>query len=172
MRPDTSRLLVVMRHAKAESYAENDRERHLTDRGRAAAAEAGRHLAELGVVPDHAVVSAAVRTVETWEEVRRASGSTAQPDITEAVYAASPGSILETLRLVPAGARTVLFVGHNPSAGALVHLLDDQEGDPALVAEMLQGFPTAALAVFELPGEWEELDEGSARLTHVRVGRG
>jgi phosphohistidine phosphatase len=53
-----------------------------------------------------------------------------------------------------------------------VHLLDDQEGDPALLAGMLQGFPTAALAVFELPGSWAELREGGARLTHFHVGQG
>ncbi len=169
---DNSRVLVVMRHAKAEGYAENDRDRHLTERGRADAAAAGRHLAEHGVVPDHALVSAAVRAVETWEEVRRASGSEAQPDVSEAMYAASPGSALATLRLVPPEARTVILVGHNPTAGALVHLLDDQEGDPALVAGMLEGFPTSALAVFELPGEWEELAEATARLTHFHVGRG
>jgi phosphohistidine phosphatase len=161
-----------MRHAKAEGYAEEDRDRHLTERGRADAADAGRHLAEVGLVPDHALVSAAVRAVETWQEVRRASGSQADADVSEPMYAASPRSVLESLGLVPAESRTVIFVGHNPTTGALVHLLDDQEGDPALLAGMLQGFPTAALAVFRVSGEWDQLAEGTGRLTHFHVGRG
>jgi phosphohistidine phosphatase len=168
----TGRTLVVVRHAKAETYAAADRDRALTERGHADAADAGRHLAELGLVPDHAVVSSAVRAVETWEEVRRASGSQAEADVSETLYNASPDAALEVLRLVPGDVQVLAFVGHNPCAASLVHLLDDQEGDPALLEGLLEGFPPSAVAVFAVPGEWAQLDEATARLTHLHVGHG
>ena len=92
-----SRTIIVMRHAKAEQGGPSDFERQLTDRGMADAAAAGTWLAERGVVPDHALVSAAVRTQQTWEAladggrlgpggrpgrraVRRRAGERARPD--------------------------------------------------------------------------------------------
>src|SRR5688572_15681351 len=49
--PDVSpdaRLLVLMRHAKAEAWGQSDFDRRLTERGRADAEAAGRWLAERG----------------------------------------------------------------------------------------------------------------------------
>lgn len=165
-----TRTLLVMRHAKAEPYAEEDRYRRLTDRGRDDARDAGRHLADRGLVPDHALVSSALRAQETWAAVREGAGCPVEAELLEELYAATPGSALEWLQVVPDDRRALLMVGHNPTAGELVHLLDDGEGDPALLGGMLQGFPPAAVAVFELPGAWAELREGGARLTHFYVG--
>jgi phosphohistidine phosphatase len=58
----------------------------------------------------------------------------------------------------------VIFIGHNPPAAYLVHLLDDGEGDPEAVGGMLRGFPPGALVVFEVPGCWSELSPESARV--------
>src|SRR3712207_9330132 len=63
--------------------------RSLTDRGRADAAAAGRFLASVGVIPDYALVSDAVRTRETWEALREGAGATAREEVSEAMYAAS-----------------------------------------------------------------------------------
>ena len=43
------RRLIVMRHAKAENFADTDHERTLTDRGRADAEAAGARLREDGL---------------------------------------------------------------------------------------------------------------------------
>ena len=58
-----------MRHAKAEPFGNDDHGRQLTDRGRRDAIEAGVWLAQHDLVPDHALVSSAARTVATWEGV-------------------------------------------------------------------------------------------------------
>ena len=58
----TSRRLILMRHAKAEPFASTDRERALTARGRKDALEAGAYLASTSTVPDHTVISSALRT--------------------------------------------------------------------------------------------------------------
>jgi len=161
-----------MRHAKAEPYAEEDHERTLTERGRAEAADAGRYLASVGVVPDHALVSDAARARATWEAVREACGASAGEDVSRAMYGASTNDVLEAIRSLPEDVRTVIYVGHNPTAGMLANLLTDGEGDPDVVRGVLEGFPTAAVAVFSLPGDWADLEEAGARITHFHGGRG
>ena len=161
-----------MRHAKAEAFAATDHERALTGRGRKDATDAGRFLAAAALVPDHAVVSSADRAVATWRAVAEGSGSTAEASVDDSVYTGSPDVVLDALRLVPERAERVLFVGHNPTAATLAHLLDDGHGDPGAVARLLEGFPAAALAVFEVPGPWSGMGEETGRLVDFHVGRG
>jgi phosphohistidine phosphatase len=153
-----------MRHAKAEPFAPTDHARVLTERGRADAADAGRHLKESAVVPDYAVVSSAERTKMTWAEVARACGSTARTVVDKGVYAGGPDVVLETLRVVPADTGTLIFIGHNPTSAYLCHLLDDGEGAPEAISGMLRGFPTSALVVFEITVPWEELGPETGRV--------
>lgn len=160
-----------MRHGRAEPYAASDFARALTARGRLEASAVGRYLVAAGMVPDHAVVSSATRATATWDEVRAASGSTAGAEVDRTLYGAEAEAILEALRLVPEAARTVLFVGHNPGVMHLASVLDGGDGDPDAVRGLLEGFPTAALAAFEVTGSWADLTAGSARLTHYHVGR-
>ena len=70
-----------MRHGKAEQAGRTDFERELADRGRHDAEDTGAWLARQGFVPDHALVSAARRTIGTWESVasRRRLGRRAAP---------------------------------------------------------------------------------------------
>ena len=164
------RRLVLMRHAKAEPYASTDHDRPLTATGRRQAAEAGAFLAAVGAVPTHALVSGALRTQETWAEVRAASGSSAEAEVSEAAYGAEPETILTLLRELPAEAETVLFLGHNPAVWQLAGVLDGGNGDPALVQTVFTGFPPSSTAVFEVAGGWETLTEGSARLVGLHPG--
>jgi phosphohistidine phosphatase len=168
---EATRRLVVLRHAKAEPFAATDHERRLTDRGRESAQEVGRYLRESGLLPDYALVSSAVRTRETWEAVAEAAGATgARVSYDDAVFTGSPDVVLEALHGVPPEFSTVVFVGHNPTAAYLCHLLDDGEGDPTAVSGLLQGFPPAALAVLEVGVAWADLAAESGRLVGYHVG--
>ena len=164
--------LVVMRHAKAEPYADSDSARRLTARGHEDAAAAGSRLADLGVVPDHALVSAAVRTRETWDEVRKSSGSAASEEFSEELYAASPGAVIELIREVSDEVGTCLYLGHNPTAAHVAAQLDDGDADPEVLRGLLAGFATSAFAVFDVPGAWGDLAQGGARLIEFYPGRG
>src|SRR5689334_12751435 len=155
------RCLIVMRHAKAEPFASSDHARTLTDRGLASARDAGAHLRDTKVSPDHAVVSSAVRTRQTWEAVVEVAGFTGSAEVA-----------LEVLQAVPEDARSVMFVGHNPTAAFLCHYLDDGEGDPAAVSAMLRGFPPGAVALLELSVRWSELGSETGRVTDFYVGQG
>jgi phosphohistidine phosphatase len=166
-----SRRLVVVRHAKAEQSGGTDHARQLIDRGRADAEAAGQWLASQGVVPDHALVSAAPRARETWEALASGAGWSVEPDLDEGLYSAGPDTALDLLRRTPPDARVVVVVGHNPTMAHVAQLLDDGEGDPAASNAMVSGFPTSAVAVFEYDGAWADLDLTSARLA-FHVGRG
>jgi phosphohistidine phosphatase len=159
------RQLIVMRHGKAEPFAATDHARALTDRGHADAAAAGTWLAARRLVPDHALVSTAVRARETWHDVARTSGAEVEPSFDEGLYQGGVDAALESLQAAPEGARTVLVVGHNPTAAYVAHMLDDGEGDDEAIGGMLRGFPPGAAVVFDLEVAWTELAAEVGRVT-------
>jgi phosphohistidine phosphatase len=167
------RRLIVMRHAKAEPFAASDHARPLTDRGQASARDAGAHLREVDALPDYALVSSALRTRQTWDAVIEAAGLTDVPvSFDDAVFTGSPDVVLEVLRAAPAEASTVIFVGHNPTAAFLCHLLDDGEGDADKMSELFAGFPPGATALLDVRVPWAELGAETASVTGFYVGQG
>ncbi len=164
------RVLVIMRHAKAEAFAAEDHRRRLTDRGVREAEAAGRWLRERDLVPTHALVSSATRAVETWTHLASAAGTDLAPDLSDAVYSAGPDNVLDLLRAVPGGSEVVVYVGHNPTAASLAHLLDDGDPDPEAFRSMTAGFPTSAMAVLDVHVAWPDLDAGTARLAGFHAG--
>lgn len=160
-----------MRHAKAESWGESDAERRLSEQGTADAAAAGRWLAEQGFVPEHALVSSASRTQDTWDALAGGAGWSTTPTFDDGLYSAGPDTALDLMRETPADARTLIVIGHNPTVAFLAQMLDDGEGDPAASADMAGGYPTCALTVLAFTGDWSELDMASASVTAFHVGR-
>ncbi|RLV48822.1 histidine phosphatase family protein [Nocardioides mangrovicus] len=159
------RTLVLMRHAKAEALAAEDHARPLAERGHRDAAAAGAWLAEQEAVPTHALVSSATRTRETWQEVRSASGSSAEADLDDGLYSAGPDTALDLVRAAEASASVLAVVGHNPTMAYLAQaLVDVAASDVTAFASLAQDFPTCATAVFEVDGDWSGVTEGSARL--------
>jgi phosphohistidine phosphatase len=167
------RRLVVMRHAKAESTAPSDHERALADRGRADAEEVGRWLHAQGVRPDAALVSDALRTVETWEQVASGAGWDCPTDFSGGLYAAGADSAFDLIRDTDDAVGCLVVIGHNPTMAYLAELIDDGEGDPdATTGLVTRGFPTSALALFTVAVPWSELGSGTGRLEAFHVGDG
>lgn len=172
---DTSRVsfgrsLILVRHAKAEPFAATDHARELTERGRRDAEAAAGFLRAQAVVPNHVVVSPAVRTRQTWEVMEAVLGSGATVVLDESVYSGSPEVVLESLRCVPEETAVLVFVGHQPTIGYLAHMLEDGAGDPEALHQLLHGFPTSAAAVLEVDLPWEELAAETARLVAFHPG--
>lgn len=164
------RRLVLVRHAQAAQSSQSDDRRELTDAGRATAAAQGRWLADSGIQPDHALVSAAVRAEQTWQEMAAAAGWDLDAESSPGLYSAEPDTALDLVSEAPEEARTVVVVGHNPTMASLAQMLDDGTGDPAAQQQLLTGgFPAGALAVFEYDGSWSDLQLGSARLVAVHL---
>jgi len=167
------RRLVVLRHAKsAWPDGVADHERPLAPRGRRDAPAVGRALAAADCLPDLALCSTAVRARQTWE-LTAAEWDTPPPVRHEArLYAADVPCLLEAVRDVPAGAGTLLLIGHNPGLEELILTLAGDGLDDAL-DDVRTKFPTAATAVLAWHGDaWAALGPGSARLTNVILPRG
>lgn len=154
------RQLVILRHAVAEEKGggQRDYDRELTPRGRKDAAIMGRWLLRQDLVPDHVVTSPAPRALQTALGACEAMGIAAR-DVHQdaALYDIGALGLLHRLAALPATARRVLLVGHNPGLEALaVHLTGDAglEGD---------GLAKAGIVVADLPDDWRELGARSGR---------
>ena len=92
----------------------------------------------------------------------------------ERVYAASAAALLELAREVPANVTVLLVVGHSPGLPDLaVDLADGGAGASGgdALERLRAKFPTAAIAVLEVPGEWRDLAPGGARLADFVIPR-
>ncbi len=158
-----------MRHARAESTAASDQQRSLTDAGHAEARATGVWLAEEDVTPERALVSAAVRTRETWTDAAQAAGW--EPDLAtydEGLYTAGPETVLDLIGTVEDEVDTLLVLGHNPTVALLAQHLDDGEGDPEATTALLRGFPPGSAVVLEVAGSWADLDDVGGRVVAFR----
>jgi len=159
--------LLLMRHGKSDwnRPGEEDFERPLAPRGQRAAARIAEWIEEHGLHPDAALISTARRTQETWHHAAQTFGAVAAAENQAALYLASPGDILDQLAGVADSHATVLVIGHNPGLESLSHLLAGPGTERVAMADLRRGFPTAALAVFELAGDsWAKLNSDGARL--------
>jgi phosphohistidine phosphatase len=117
-----------------------------------------------GLRPDLALVSASARTRETVALLMAQWPAAAPLDIQRELYLAEAPAMLEILRAAPDEARTLMVVGHNPGMADLAMNLT-AGGDPDARMRMMAGFPTCALAVFEVKADsWMELTFQGARL--------
>ena len=127
----------------------------------------GAHLKAEGLRPDLVLCSSARRTRETCERLGLGNVETSVED---ALYGASVDGLLTRLHDVPEGAETVLLVGHNPAMQDLaIALAGPDLGEQAV--RLREKFPTGALAVFEVHGDWSDFAPGRARLAAFVVPR-
>lgn len=144
------RKLILMRHAKAEAKAPSgeDFDRGLTGRGYRDAEIMGRVLAEAGLAPDLALVSAAERTRQTWDGVSQ-SFPAAEVRFDKKLYNAASGAIRDAVERVADEADTLLLIGHNPGVPVAMLELMLEGAEPASVIDKARGsFPTASAVVF------------------------
>lgn len=172
--PTIGTRLIVMRHAKSDWDAGvPDFDRPLNERGRANAALAGEYLRgceQRGIKVDHAVVSPSARTQETWRLVGLEVPTTTIPEL----YHANAATILSC---VIAGSRsadladggTMLVLSHNPGSAELVDRLVDSV--PTQFDRWdVERFPTAAIAIIEIDGNWDVVAKGLANGTLEGTG--
>ena len=147
--------LIVMRHAKAgELPGGPDAERALRSRGRLDATAAGAWLRERGFIPDAVICSPARRARQTWQRVRAELGADVKVSNDPRLYAADAGELAVIIAATPPRVATLMYVGHNPAAGELAGWLTGAQLD----------FPTAAIAVIDLPAPWAQLLAGTGEL--------
>ena len=143
--------LILMRHAQADPSAPSgggDEARPLSAAGRAEAVLMGRALAERGLKPDLALVSSAVRTRQTWEQMHDAFGDVEVRD-EAALYNAGSDVIRRFVENSEDEAGCLLILAHNPGVHVLAaEYLIESAASPAVVDKLSGGFPTGAAALF------------------------
>ena len=84
---DYRHILIVMRHAKAESLGKaSDRDRNLTDKGLKQAKTVAKGLVELDLVPDRIACSGAARALQTCERMLKTFGDHPAVDYRQSLY--------------------------------------------------------------------------------------
>lgn len=161
--------LFLLRHAKAVAqHADGDRARALSDVGRDSASTIAAAIAERHMAPSLVLCSDSARTRETLDIVLPALKPKPEIVYEEALYLADAKQLLQRLRRIPDSVRSVMLVAHNPGLQELAVLLSDQPTGP-LMARLIQDFPTAGLARFEVNLPWSALERGGARVMAILV---
>jgi phosphohistidine phosphatase len=164
--PD-SRLLLLMRHGKAESGSGRlDHDRALADRGVTQAQLVGEYLAAQNVQVSRVLVSDARRTAQTWESVAsRMPGFDGEVSFHEEIYSGGAAELLALVHGVPAQHPVVMVVGHEPTISTLASLLAAEDSDAGSVAQARIGMPTGAMAVLSgALAQWQGVAEESLTL--------
>jgi phosphohistidine phosphatase len=166
------RLLVLLRHAKAERHhRDGDHDRELTGRGRRDARAAGRWLLDHGIGLDEVLCSTAERAQQTAEGVWAGGCPETEVHLDRRIYNAGPDGLLEVIREADDDADVLMVVGHAPGIPALTELLADGEGSTEGHRALAEGFSTCGIAVLHYGGLWADLDFGDARLERFHVAR-
>ncbi len=144
------KTLMLMRHAKS-SWGDpelSDFDRPLNKRGRHDAPWMGRFLHKQDAAPDLIVCSSAARARATASAAAEAMHFAGTVHFEESLYHATAGEMIDHLNALPDKYARVMLVGHNPG---MEHLSAGLTG-------RVEAFPTAAVAVIDLPVEkWSDV---------------
>ncbi len=157
--------LGLLRHAKSDwdDMSLRDFDRGLNKRGRKGAKLMGEHIQDSGAKFDLVVASSAERVKRTLE----ASELDLPVQFHETAYLGDPSTLIGLLKQVKGDPDAVLLAAHNPGLQELALALVPPDGENALFDEVMQKYPTAAYAVFELDIEnWADLEPGCGQLVH------
>lgn len=158
------KTLWLLRHAKSswKDIALPDHDRPLKKRGRKAAVEMGKILADLTPFPEAIFCSTAVRAKQTWDLVTETIAEQRELPAVEFradLYHASPETMWDIIAHFSDDQSSVLLVGHNPGLEEFVENITGTEAD----------FPTATLVKIEFPVQkWNACtDSGGEKLVGI-----
>lgn len=161
------KTLIIMRHAEAASAA-HDYDRPLSDFGRRQAQAAGSWLRERVGTIDHLYVSGAPRTRQTLDSLQVGGVEVRTIDVVDDLYYGGQDDVLALLAHAPNDAEVVMVLGHEPTQSGVAHYLSD--GATAAAREIGRGFPTAGIAIVDVPGGWSSLELRGHQVSAVYRG--
>lgn len=139
------RYLIIMRHAKTEIAAaeQRDFDRNLIKRGEADAHTMGQRLKEFGIKLDCMIASSAQRTQQTAQIVAKILGY-AHKNIVAApqLYLCSASEIENEVLALSDDTKTAMIIGHNPGISEFIY-----ETDKHILTKEIA---TAGLVVFSI----------------------
>jgi phosphohistidine phosphatase len=167
------KTLILMRHAKS-SWADpgaGDHDRSLNKRGRAAAPVMALWLQEHGLRPDVVLCSSARRTRETAALMREAVPSLPEPEVSDALYHASPRALRAHLTRLPADCGCALLIAHEPGLGLFLRMLGGDDA-PSGLLHAYGHYPTSAMAILKADiADWARLAPDTTEFTDFVMPR-
>jgi phosphohistidine phosphatase len=161
--------LAILRHAKSNWNDPNleDFNRPLNDRGWKSARRIGRELEKRGMKFDLVIASPAARVRETIDGLKEKLRLNVEIRFEPRMYAATEEMLLNIVRDIRESSHAPLLVGHNPGLQQLIVALTHGDGHD-LRRRVEQKFPTAALAVIELPAHrWTRVKPATGEITDL-----
>ncbi len=117
---------------------------------------------------DVVLCSTATRARQTLER----TGVRAAVRYVERLYGATPAVMIDEINGVDEDVTTLLVVGHEPTMSDVATGLAGPDGtDTAALQRISTKFPTSAIAVLEVAGQWKDLRLGGAALVGFHVPR-
>ena len=166
-----TRTLLILRHAKSDwSTGQADFDRPLNERGRRDAFAAGEALAGFGII-DRVLSSSSTRTRQTWGRAVEGGAEAREVEYSDDLYLASPQTMEQLLRGVPAETSSAMIIAHFPGVLGAVNRFAQRDDHPGW-ASIDEKYPTSGLAIMEFDEEWRHLEAGVARLVDWRIPRG
>lgn len=160
--------LLLLRHAKAEGAAADDRKRALIDRGRKDSARMGRFLRKEVYVPDLILCSDSTRTRETLNVALPELGTPPPVQFLHELYLAESELIISIIRRAPEKCGVLMVIGHNPGLEQCALALASMPLEKKLrkrYDSMDEKFPTGALAVIDFEvAKWGDIGPGTGEL--------
>lgn len=130
-----------------------DFERPLNRHGRGQASSVGKHLKEVGLVPDALISSSALRAQETTERVMQACGYEGAVDYRDELYVTEPSVYVNIISQLSDDVSLPMFVGHNPVLEDLVRMICG--------AHVPLSSSTLAIITFAV-GSWRDVEGSGA----------
>lgn len=155
--PNRLRELILLRHAKSDWRDESlaDIDRPLSERGRKNAVKVGKWLHHNNLMPDYIMASPARRVQQTLK--RLCAECSTEAHYLDELYLADLNTLQQLLAEAP-DVKRLMIIGHNPGLERLFNFLDSHSESESHL------FPTASLAHFVLPDDWQQLQSGDGRL--------
>lgn len=167
-----ARTLVLVRHAKSSwEFDVDDHERPLSPRGRRDSTAIGAFLVNQQLRADLVLCSTATRTRQTWAGAVTGGAEAGEVLFAPQIYGAWVPELMRLVHEAPATVTTLLMLGHAPGIPDLVERICARTTSPAW-AQLAAKYPTSAVAVVRVSGDWTELGHGRAELVSFTVPRG
>ncbi len=163
--------LILMRHAKSswDDASLRDHDRPLSKRGYRSCRLIGKQLREAAILPEEAVISSALRCLETWQGLKSSARLSIAHRVEPDLYHAG---ITQMLRILRSSRKpVVLMLGHNPGTAVFASMIL-RESNRAATHSQFGRYPTAATAVIDFDiDSWSDLVPATGELIDFWIPR-
>ncbi|MCF6215191.1 MAG: histidine phosphatase family protein [Emcibacter sp.] len=155
--------LFLLRHGKAGLLA-NDKSRPLAPRGKQDIFWLGQYLKKSRMLPDHIFCSGALRTRESFDQIKAGADVSLPVVFRDDLYLADAEYMTRLIQKFDPKISAAMIISHNPGLAQIFHNLSQ---DPSNNYHSL-AFPTGTLAIigFDID-DWSELKNDTGQVLQV-----